>query len=150
MIIKLYENTSNEREVNKSLSELETVEAYLLEGCSIQSPIVRLELSHSIATATNYIYIPEFKRYYYVKDITSYNNYMYMLTLDCDPLMSFKDYIYKQKALIARQEFKYDTSLLDSDLKVSSKPYVITKKFPSGFKNAYTYVLVTTGGDVSL
>lgn len=146
MKISLYVNHSDAKEVNKSISLLISYDSYFLESSSIQNPIVRLEASQDVINRCNYIYIAEFKRYYYVTDVTVDNTNLYTLTLRCDVLMSFKDAIYNQTALISRQEFYYNKMLYDSEIKQNTKPYIITKKFSGGFTNTYTYVLVLAGG----
>ena len=146
MKISLYVNHSDAKEVNKSISLLVSYDSYLLESSSIQNPIVRIETSQEVIRRCNYIYIEDFGRYYFVTDATIDNTNLYILTLRCDVLMSFKSGIYNQTALISRQEYHYNTMLYDAEIKQNTKPYIITKKFSGGFTNTYTYVLVLAGG----
>ena len=150
MKVQLLKNTSDDKEINKNITLIDSTECYLLEGCSVQTPIIRLEVSHDTALLFNYIYIEDFKRYYYIVDIVWNNEYMATLSLKCDVLMSFKDSIYKQSGLIARQEFNYNKMLFDSLLKQNSSPYIITKKFSGGFSNNYSYILITAGSNKNI
>ena len=62
----------------------------------------------------NYAYIPAFRRYYFVSDVTAITSKLFQLTLNVDVLMSFKDEILMNTALIARNENDYSPLITDS------------------------------------
>ena len=62
----------------------------------------------------NYAYIPEFERYYFIDNIEIYNKNLYILYMSVDDLMSHKDRILNENALIERNEFIYDLMLEDT------------------------------------
>lgn len=62
----------------------------------------------------NYIYIEEFKRYYFVKDINIINSKLFILSCECDVLDSHKDELLVLDALIERNEFLYNNLLEDN------------------------------------
>lgn len=64
----------------------------------------------------NYVYIPEFKRYYYINDIIVVTNALIQINTDVDVLMSFKDDILTLDAFIGRNEYNYDDTLVDDKL----------------------------------
>lgn len=64
----------------------------------------------------NYVYIPEFKRYYYINDIIVVTNALIQINTDVDVLMSFKDDILNLDAFIGRNEYNYDDTLVDDKL----------------------------------
>lgn len=62
----------------------------------------------------NYVYIEEFKRYYFVKDINVINAKLFILSCECDVLDSHKDELLELDALIERNEFLYNDLLEDN------------------------------------
>lgn len=62
----------------------------------------------------NYCYIPAFGRFYYVMGVTPKSSQIMEVKLKSDPLQSFKTQILACKAIIERQEKKYNTYLNDS------------------------------------
>lgn len=64
----------------------------------------------------NYVYIPEFSRYYYINDIIVVTNALIQINTDVDVLMSFKDAILTLDAFIGRNEYNYDDTLVDDKL----------------------------------
>lgn len=81
------------------------VEGYLKAPCSILEPVVEieynlLEIPNSPAILT-YAYIPDFFRYYFVKDWVTANN-RWIVTLEVDTLASWKNHIGDTRAYIER------------------------------------------------
>lgn len=66
--------------------------------------------------SSNYVYIPDFKRYYYIADIVAINSYLFELSLNVDVLMSYKDEIRKQRVFIERNEKQFNQLLEDTRL----------------------------------
>lgn len=63
----------------------------------------------------NYMYIDEFKRYYFINDIILDSN-LIILKSQCDVLMSFKDNIKDLNALVIRNEFEYNDLIVDNQI----------------------------------
>ena len=72
----------------------------------------------------NYIYIPDFKRYYYVKNIDCVCNNLYRFDLYCDVLMSFKDDIQNLECFVIRQEFNYNDMIPDKTMPSKLNPII--------------------------
>lgn len=76
------------------------LEGVLREESSIINPVVVVQLETEVdgggnptyteASAFNYAYIPQFKRYYFVEDVVSVANKLWRLHLHVDVLMSFE------------------------------------------------------------
>ena len=62
----------------------------------------------------NYIYIEEFKRYYYVNNIDIVSNKIFRFNCSVDTLMSHKEDILNLDALVSRNEFTYDDTIEDN------------------------------------
>lgn len=66
--------------------------------------------------SANYIYIPEFSRYYFVDDIISVSSTLWQIECSVDVLMSFKDQLMELDVFCERNEFNYDNMLIDKYL----------------------------------
>lgn len=143
MNITLYSNRSAPEVMSKNISAIETVSGHLNEACSVETPEVTLIYS-SNALSANYLYIPAFSRYYYIRDKIIDGDTIRLVT-EVDPLMSFQSGILNSEVIAERSSSTYDAYLND--------PFVIgevgynyhTTAFPYTFANTGTYVVMTTG-----
>lgn len=62
----------------------------------------------------NYLYIAEFRRYYYVTSIVVSSDRLLVVSCSVDPLYSFKDAILQNHGMVERNEFDYDLRLEDN------------------------------------
>lgn len=143
--IHLMVNTSSKEVLDKQASTIRTVTGTLREGTSIVDPIIKIEGDLSEFTKCNYMYIPEFGRYYYVTDIKSVLNDIVEFSAHVDVLNTYKDQIRSNVAIIHRQENDWNLYLNDGVFKVYQNPMVLTKAFPSGF-TTQEFVLAVAGG----
>ena len=145
MTINLYINKSEKERVSKTLSNEKTFTGTLREQTSIIDPVISIETAENIS-GYNYMYIPEFGRYYYIRGIDSVKNNLWKVSAHVDVLMSFKSQILQNSGVIERQENKWNLYLPDPDFQTSNKTQIQTKKFPKGFGNR-SYILVISGNN---
>lgn len=145
MTINLYINKSEKERVTKTLSNEKTFTGTLREQTSIIDPVISIETTENIS-GYNYMYIPEFGRYYYIRGIDSVKNNLWRVSGHVDVLMSFKAQILENSGVIERQENKWNLYLPDPDFQTSNKTQIQTKKFPKGFGNR-SYILVISGNN---
>lgn len=149
MTIGLYYNKSDERKLNKDLETIATYNGYLKNECSIQNPTVFIEGAFNIGNNinANYMFLPDYRRYYYITDITQVRANLVKITGRVDVLMSFKDEIQNSIGIVRKQEHNFNLYLDDGSLKVYQDKLIICKEFPNGFpkKNDH-FILVTAGG----
>lgn len=143
--IHLMVNSSSKEVLDKQTSIIRTVTGTLREGTSIVDPVIKIEGDLSEFTKCNYMYIPEFGRYYYVTDIKSVINNIVEFSAHVDVLNTYKDQIRSNVAIIHRQENDWNLYLNDGVFKVYQNPMVLTKAFPSGF-TTQEFVLAVAGG----
>jgi len=89
MLVKIYNNKSNENIVNKTIDPVQEISFNFKDDSDVTSPILILKSYKS----GNYCYIPDLKRYYYIDKIELMTGGFYKLYLDIDVLMSYKDEI---------------------------------------------------------
>lgn len=142
--ISVYVNKSEKNMVTKELTGAINLPGMLREGTSIVNPTIRVQGDISTYAGYNYMWIPAFKRYYFITDMVSQANQLIDITAHVDVLMSFKDTFLKNKAIIKRQENDWNLYLNDGTFMVYQDPGKATKLFPSGF-NTYRYILIIAG-----
>lgn len=145
MDVIFYYNMSDDREVNKSLTGADTFQGVLREECSIMSPIIRFEKDGMLRY--NYAYIPEFQRYYSVKDRTSYRYGIWDVSFEVDVLMSFRNDILNLNAVVDKQSLASvgNEYIDDSSLVTENVMFQTIYNFPNGFNNTGEYILITAG-----
>ncbi len=120
----------------------------LRAGSSIIDPVIIVEANDPgfQANESNYIYVEEFGRYYYITNIISVNYTLWELHCHVDVLMSYKEQIRAQTAIVARQEAEYNLMLDDGIFMCYQNPKIQTKVFsnPTPFETQ-EFVLVVAG-----
>ena len=145
--ITLMSNSSPTINVNKNLTTLSTLTGSLRDSMSVIEPVVIIEADDSninILSSCNYFYIAEFKRYYFVKNITSIRDNLWQIEGHCDVLSSWKSQLLANNGVVRRQENRWNLYLDDGVFKSYQDPLIKTISFPSGF-NTQEYVLAIAG-----
>ena len=144
MELNLYTNNSADNVVTKSITLLTSMTGTLRENCSIMDPVITVEnINNAIAAVCNYAFIPQFARYYFVRNITL-SGKLWIITMHVDVLASFQTPLKSLDAVIARNENRYNLYLQDGFFKTYQNPHVSIKQFPAGFTN-HSYILAVAG-----
>lgn len=148
--IVFYTNDSPVNRIDKDLTSVVTATGTLRDGASILNPEIEIEspLTPTIVAAINYAHIEVFNRYYFVTDIKTEINGLWVVSMHVDVLMTYKDEIRAQDAVVARQENypNYNMYLDDGWFMAYQNPYIQTKVFsnPTPFETQ-EFVLVIAG-----
>lgn len=116
------------------------------EDSSISDPVILINTDAAIYSY-NYMYIPLFGRYYYIKDKVSVNNNLWEIYAHVDVLQTYADDILLNSGVIKRQEYAYNLYLDDPEFKSYNKERIQTLKFPQGFSKALKYILAVNGSN---
>lgn len=145
MNIQLMYNLSDNNTINKSLTTLNTMTAEIKQESSVIDPEL---LVTAYPLNANYLYIPQFKRYYFITNVTSVRNGLWRITCHVDVLETYKEAILKQYAIIKRQEFNYNLLQDDSEFKVyKDRLYqTLTVGAASPVLGTDYYYILTLGG----
>lgn len=149
MTIRLYQNLSEPNVVNKNLLPLGVLDGTLREATSVLNPTFNIQYIDLILNV-NYIYVEEFKRYYFVGDIASVVNNLWSLSCHVDVLTTYKDYLSELSAIIARQENNYNLYLEDDKFLINAQRIYWTKAFPNQVSPGYngrSFILTLAGGE---
>lgn len=152
MIIHVYLNESSDNTINKKLVESFRTDLKTkpkdLGNSMIKVLISYTNLSEGrIVHKSNYCYIEELERCYFITDIKLLNNGIAELTARLDVLETFKDLILNSNAIINNAENYNPNYYLQADSFVSScrnKTEVI--QFDKGLLDNGEFILVTAGG----
>ena len=146
MTIKFYKNLSDNVVVDKNITQIGSDQTGTLrEACSIIDPVIKFEkFTNFDLSACNYLYIPDFGRYYYINEIIAISDKMFEIHCHVDVLRTYRSGIRSNSAVIARQESQYNLYLPDGVFKTYANPHYEIRKFPSGF-SGYHYILTVAG-----
>ena len=142
MNILLYKTTNANNDLNKTISDKVELVGALRDASSVIAPSILIQ---SNPIGYNYAYIPEFGRYYYIKNITAFRKGAYIVDLKCDVLMSFKDEILNMSGIVSRLTTGSPYVQRDVLCKVTETHKRID--FPATpFTRNGTYILIAKGG----
>ena len=142
MNILLYKTTNANNDLNKTISDKVELVGALREASSIIAPSILIQ---SNPIGYNYAYIPEFGRYYYIKNITAFRKGAYIIDLKCDVLMSFKEEILNMSGIVSRLTNGDDYAT--RDIKTKCLETHRRLDFPeTPFTRNGSYILISKGG----
>ena len=146
MELNIYVNNSEKNKLGKSLSNKVTLNGHLKEETSIIEPIIKVDISNP--SKYNYCYIPQFNRYYFIKDINNINANIWELHLHVDVLESYKSNIKKLNAIIEKNQYRDNSNKYFNDGQTffyDSKETNEIANFSNGFDSSTHYILITAG-----
>ena len=142
MNILLYKTTNANNDLNKTISDKVELVGALREASSVIAPSILIQ---SNPIGYNYAYIPEFGRYYYIKNITAFRKGAYIVDLKCDVLMSFREEILNMSGIVSRLTDGDDYAT--RDIKTKCLETHRRLDFPeTPFTRNGSYILISKGG----
>lgn len=144
MRILLYINKSDKKYVNKNIQQINTLTGTMKESTSICDPTIMLNLN---GINFNYIFIEEFNRFYYVKDVRNIRNDLWEIDCHVDVLMTFSGQYLNNKAIISKSEddFNYEPDYESDYYPSKLNTFIETTQFASGFNEQPEFILLTAG-----
>lgn len=150
--VDFYYNKSENNRLDKDLESvnISTQQCVFKAGSSILTPTLQLQYSDDSSAVRffkcNYVKLgAPINRYYYVDDIIAVVNKLVEIRCHVDVLMTYKDAIRTNTAIIQRQENQWNLYLNDGTFKIYQNPIVLTREFPTGF-TTQSFVLALAGG----
>lgn len=144
MQIKLYINNSEKTKMTKTLTGELILSGQLLDSCSVTDPEILIQGGTAIINK-NYMYIPDFGRYYYINDITVEEQGLYRVSAHVDVLMSFNSAILANRAIIDKKHTDGDPYINDGSLITSEKRFERVIPFSGSFIDSGNWVLSVFG-----
>ena len=148
MRVILYNTTSDNRVLSKSITLIKEIDAELKDANDVISPTLKIQRFEGWEKI-NYIYIKSFNRYYYVNTIKQLLGNTILLDCSVDVLMSNKDAIRNLTCIIDKQENSStaysDKYLDDGSFITECRTFNSILNFPTGFNNDGEFILITAG-----
>ncbi len=141
----LYKFAGQVNELNKTLTDGQTVKCSVRADFDITRPIIKLR--HAKVFDCNYIYIPAYNRYYFVSDFVQTSVNEYTITLSVDVLQTYKNEIMEAVATCIKSD-SANGYISTRDNILDSRPNYKTVDFPNKnlFDDAGTIIMITIKG----
>lgn len=150
MQISLFTCNAERNRVNKSefLTNRFVLDGSFRKSTSALNIEVDVQKTNLLTYKYNYMYIDEFKRWYFIDEIISVRTNLWTIHATVDVLMSFRDDIYVSPAIIDKVENESVANLYldDGSFVMDSRKYNEIKEFPSGLNENGQYILICAGG----
>lgn len=145
MEIILYNNKSPKNKIGKTLTNHNTITGSLRGETSISNLQVLLNIVD--LNPYNYMYIPDFGKYYFITNIISIRTGLWLVNASIDVLESYKSEILSLDVILSNTEStgaKYYKAGSCWDVLVKDKTDIIP--FSDGLLNTGEFILITAGG----
>lgn len=145
MDIVLYKNSSPNNYLEKTLTDAVTIKGSFRTTSSIIDPEFIIEFANP--SQYNYLYIADFKRFYYINNIESVKNNLWKLKCHVDVLNTYRSQIVAHQAIIDKQSSTSNSDLYidDGDFVVKNKKSVEIERFPNGLNEDAKFILISAG-----
>ena len=144
--VTLYSFTKRENSTKQPISGGTDYSCIMMDDTSLMNPTFKLSIA-SNPIGKNYAYVADFNRYYFITDISTYQNFWY-ISCTCDVLASFKTEIGTGSHYVLRSASDSDGNISDTmyPAKINS---VGSTTFPSSqpmsWANGHSYVIGVVG-----
>ena len=118
MEIQLLNTGDDPRKITKTYTTLKTTQATPYGEFTVQKPVLKLSASEWLYGNCNYVYIPDFLRYYYVVDVTVNSGKYLLISCVCDVLMTYASDILASSAVCVRNENAGINNIKDDKLPI--------------------------------
>lgn len=134
----LYINNSEKIKVNKDITKISDITLTLYMSTDISQPVFKVS---NFNNNSNYIYVSELNRYYYINSVT-YDKQCAYLYCSIDVLMTYKTQILNSEQFILRNEFKRNTTIPDNAIPSECNNMIhIIKSDTEFLDNGKSYIL---------
>ena len=128
MDIFFYTSSAEPNSFPKVLGSAIRYQGELRDECDILNPVLTIE-GLNPDTTFNYCYIPDFKRYYFITESSVVRTGLIEFVLHVDVLQSWSSQILEQEGVILRNEYEYDSMLIDDMVNILPNNDGITIEF---------------------
>lgn len=151
MQISLFNCTAERNRIDKTsfINGRWSVNGTLRDESSIIDPVILIEKTNPVANYYNYMYIDEFKRWYFINDFVSKRNGLWEIHAHVDVLYTWRGDILNMQCVIDKSENYNDSNLYydDGSFVLDSRNNIEIKEFQNGFNENGSYILICAGGN---
>lgn len=145
MNIKIGNYTSEKNSFPKSKTWALDLSGQLKNTSSIVNPTILVEAVNP--SAYNYMYIPEFNRYYFIDNCRSIRTNLWEIDCKCDVLETYSASIKANSGIVLRQKNIRNKYLTDSKISINKTMRIRLKAFNYTFAPQRLLLVVAGGGN---
>lgn len=150
MQIQLMRYVGEKKRINKSafITNVFAINGTLIEECDTLNPVILIEKNNNpLNNDYNYMYVPEFKRYYFISFENTCKN-MWRIHGKVDVLYSHMSDILRNQCIIDKTENieKANLYMNDGSFVMDSRKYNQVYHFPTGLSSSGHNILIVAGG----
>ena len=142
MQIILYNNESPKNKIQKSITQIASMVGVLRGEADVVNPTIRIYSEN--LPLFNYAMIPEFSRYYYLRNVRAVRQDIFDISLQSDPLMSFD--LSDVTGVVVESQNGGSNYLPNRNWVRLVKSKTDILNFSSGLLETGEYILITAGG----
>ena len=150
MELNLFSCTAENERVDKTnyISNRFVMNGSLRDESSVIDPVIMIEKNNPTLYDYNYMYIPEFKRWYYINDIISVRNGLWEIHAHVDVLYTWGADIKRMNGVADKLEDILNANVYfdDGSFIMDSRNDIEVKEFPNGLNENGSYILICAGG----
>ena len=150
MQINLFVCNAEKNRVDKNnyLGNRFAIDGVIKDTTSAVDILIKIEKTNPLENNYNYLYVPDFKRWYFITDIINVHNKIWVIKAHVDVLQTFKNDIKTSMAIIDKNELQnisnvyYDDGSFISDVRKD----IQIIEFDNGFNDNGSNILICAGG----
>ena len=150
MRIYLYTCNAEYNRIDKSpyLFREFQLEGVMKDETSVIDPEIIIEKTNPAKFNYNYMYIPEFNRWYYIQNIEHLRDKLWKISAHVDVLYTWGGSIKKSKCILERSQNISNSNLYlnDGSFVMDSRKYLLTMPFENGLDEEGELILICAGG----
>ena len=133
--VTLYYNADKNIVAQKHLTSIGSFSGDFRATADVLRPTLIIE--GEVSTSANYVYIPDFHRYYYISERREITKDLTEFALYVDVRKSFYNNLLSNRGIVARNTNNYNMYLADNKIPISARKAVAIQKFSSTPFGAY-------------
>lgn len=145
MLIKIGNFSSEKNSFPKAITWSLDLTGQLKNTSSIVNPTILVEATNP--SSYNYMYIPEFNRYYFIENCRSIRTNLWEIDCKCDVLETYSTSIKANTGIVLRQKNIRSQYLTDNKISLNSNMRVRLKAFNYTFGSQNLILTVAGGGN---
>jgi hypothetical protein len=145
MTITLLLNNEPNNKINKSPSNPVNYSGNMRNETDIINPVI-IVTTDSLLPSYNYMYIPDFNRYYFIDNIKIIRTGIIEIYGKVDVLKSYANEIMGQNVIISKSSDNGTNYLNNPYIQGLCKETTNVLNFPNGLNDSGEFILITAGG----
>ena len=140
--ITFYNNNSDKKCINKSLSDATTISGNIKTQYTSSGISIDIDTAVAGIKPFQFNYMKYDNKFYYIDNVDFLSQNIIRMNCSVDLLESYKSQILKQTAVLERSQNIYSRYIDDDKLVLNAYKRVQTKAFPVSFTPSSSYVIV--------